>query len=133
MNHLTTPNPAPGPSLVDLLATLDAMCEAGWVATRFEPTPPMPTDQAAHGRADADNSPAIRTAEPKQPRRESVSDATKTRVAELTDRAAHRSLGIRRAPEPPYGWELYSPFRVICHGSLDNIADWLSAAEGTGR
>lgn len=25
--------------------------------------------------------------------------------------------------------ELYSPFRVVCHGSLDNVAAWLTAAE----
>lgn len=38
-------------------------------------------------------------------------------------------MAIRRAPEPPYGCELYSPFRVVVVGSLDNVADWLTAAE----
>lgn len=38
-------------------------------------------------------------------------------------------MAIRRAHEPPYGWELYSPFRVVVVGSLDNVADWLTAAE----
>ncbi|MFF5034601.1 hypothetical protein [Nocardia salmonicida] len=38
-------------------------------------------------------------------------------------------MTIRRAPEPPYAWGLYSPFRVVCHGSLDNVAAWLTAAE----
>jgi hypothetical protein len=58
-----------------------------------------------------------------------MSDAIQQRLTELTTRAAHRSMAIRRAPEPPYGWELHSPFRVFCHGSLDNVAAWLTAAE----
>ncbi|MFD6221258.1 hypothetical protein [Nocardia asteroides] len=58
-----------------------------------------------------------------------MSDAIKPWLDELTERAALRSMAIRRAPEPPYGWELYSPFRVVCHGSLDNVAAWLTAAE----
>ncbi|MFI5501705.1 hypothetical protein ACIA5E_21805 [Nocardia asteroides] len=58
-----------------------------------------------------------------------MNDAIKPQLDELTDRAALRSMAIRRAPEPPYGWELYSPFRVVCHGSLDNVAAWLTAAE----
>ncbi|MFD4434158.1 hypothetical protein [Nocardia sp. NPDC058497] len=58
-----------------------------------------------------------------------MSDAIKPWLDELTERAALRSMSIRRAPEPPYGWELYSPFRVVCHGSLDNLAAWLTAAE----
>ena len=48
---------------------------------------------------------------------------------ELFKRAALRSMAIRKAHEPPYGWELYSPFRVVVTGSLDNVADWLTAAE----
>ncbi|GGK44792.1 hypothetical protein [Nocardia camponoti] len=59
-----------------------------------------------------------------------MSESIKERLAALSARAARRSLAIRRAPEPPWGWELYSPFRVVCHGSLDNVADWLTAAEG---
>ncbi|PKV76563.1 hypothetical protein ATK86_7496 [Nocardia fluminea] len=51
------------------------------------------------------------------------------RMDELTARAALRSMAIRRAHEPPYGWELYSPFRVVVTGSLDNVAAWLTAAE----
>ncbi|MGS2806477.1 hypothetical protein [Nocardia sp. MW-W600-9] len=58
-----------------------------------------------------------------------MSDAIKSQLDALTERAANRSMAIRRAPEPPYGWELYSPFRVVCHGSLDNVAAWLTAAE----
>ncbi|MFD3742970.1 hypothetical protein [Nocardia sp. NPDC058633] len=58
-----------------------------------------------------------------------MSKAIQNRLDELTKRAALRSMAIRRAPEPPYGWELYSPFRVVCHGSLDNVAAWLTAAE----
>ena len=55
--------------------------------------------------------------------------ATRERLDALITRAARRSLGIRTANEPPYGWELYSPLRVVCHGSLDNIDIWLTAAE----
>ncbi|MFE9786145.1 hypothetical protein ACFYO7_12260 [Nocardia salmonicida] len=51
----------------------------------------------------------------------------------LRERAARRSMAIRRAPEPPYGWELSSPYRVVWHGSLDNLAAWLSAAEQRGH
>ncbi|MFD4456830.1 hypothetical protein [Nocardia sp. NPDC058480] len=58
-----------------------------------------------------------------------MSEAIKPQLDALTERAACRSMAIRRAPEPPYGWELYSPFRVVCHGSLDNVAAWLTAAE----
>ncbi|MFD4442957.1 hypothetical protein ACFWPK_24600 [Nocardia sp. NPDC058519] len=58
-----------------------------------------------------------------------MSDAIKPQLDALTERAALRSMAIRRALEPPYGWELYSPFRVVCHGSLDNVAAWLTAAE----
>lgn len=53
--------------------------------------------------------------------------------ADLAARAASRSMAIRWADEPPTGWELYNPFRVVCHGTLDNIADWLTAAENTHR
>ncbi|MFC6013378.1 hypothetical protein [Nocardia lasii] len=58
-----------------------------------------------------------------------MSDETIRRLDELTERAARRSMAIRGASEPPYGWELYSPFRVVCHGSLDNVEAWLTAAE----
>ncbi|MEU4810031.1 hypothetical protein AB0H20_12610 [Nocardia fluminea] len=58
-----------------------------------------------------------------------MSDVIQPRLDELTARAALRSMAIRRAGEPPYGWELYSPFRVVCHGSLDNVEAWLTAAE----
>ncbi|MFD8098035.1 hypothetical protein ACFV24_00720 [Nocardia fluminea] len=58
-----------------------------------------------------------------------VSGPVQPRLDELTERATLRSMAIRRAHEPPYGWELYSPFRVVCHGSLDNVAAWLTAAE----
>lgn len=58
-----------------------------------------------------------------------MSGPEQPRLDELTERAALRSMAIRRAHEPPYGWELYSPFRVVVVGSLDNVADWLTAAE----
>ncbi|MGW6730175.1 hypothetical protein ACWF9G_30115 [Nocardia sp. NPDC055029] len=62
-----------------------------------------------------------------------MSDSIKAVLARLTDRAARRSMGVRRAEEPPYGWQLYNPFRVVCHGSLDNLDAWLTAAEGNDR
>ncbi|MEV0548818.1 hypothetical protein OG308_16630 [Nocardia salmonicida] len=55
--------------------------------------------------------------------------ATKLQLNALKDRAALRSMTIRRAPEPPYGWELSSPYRVVVTGSLDNVSAWLTAAE----
>ncbi|MFD6270287.1 hypothetical protein [Nocardia asteroides] len=58
-----------------------------------------------------------------------MSNAIKPLLDSLNVRAARRSLAVRRAPESPFGWELYSPFRVVCHGSLDDIAAWLTAAE----
>ncbi|MFC9473964.1 hypothetical protein ACFTS5_17445 [Nocardia sp. NPDC056952] len=58
-----------------------------------------------------------------------MSGAIQPDLCELTKRAALRSMAIRKAHEPPYGWELYSPFRVVVTGSLDNVADWLTAAE----
>ncbi|MDO3648652.1 hypothetical protein [Nocardia mangyaensis] len=58
-----------------------------------------------------------------------MSKAIQHRLDELTERAALRSMAIRRAPEPPFGWELSSPFRVVCSGSLDNVEAWLTAAE----
>ncbi|MFD4353693.1 hypothetical protein ACFWPX_14130 [Nocardia sp. NPDC058518] len=58
-----------------------------------------------------------------------VSGPVQLGLDELTERAALRSMAIRKAHEPPYGWELYSPFRVVVTGSLDNVADWLTAAE----
>lgn len=38
MSHLTPPTSAPRPSLADLVATLEAMREAGWVTATTEPT-----------------------------------------------------------------------------------------------
>ncbi|WP_446224003.1 hypothetical protein ACTWPB_01775 [Nocardia sp. IBHARD005] len=58
-----------------------------------------------------------------------MSDAIKPQLDELNERAALRSLAIRKAHEPPYGWELYSPYRVVVTGSLENVAAWLTAAE----
>lgn len=58
-----------------------------------------------------------------------MSAVIRARLDALTQRAALRSLSIRRAPEPPYGWELASPYRVVCRGSLDNLDAWLTAAE----
>ncbi|MGW5924549.1 hypothetical protein ACWFPY_36630 [Nocardia fluminea] len=53
--------------------------------------------------------------------------------ADLTERAKRRSMAIRWSDEPPDGWELYNPLRVVCFGTLDNVADWLTAAENTNR
>lgn len=58
-----------------------------------------------------------------------MSKAIQNRLDELTKRAALRSMAIRRAAD---GWELHSPFRVVCHGSLD-VAAWLTAAEQRDR
>ncbi|MEV0855284.1 hypothetical protein [Nocardia fluminea] len=35
-------------------------------------------------------------------------------------------MTIEPAPE---GWALASPFRVVCLGTLADVADWLEAAE----
>ncbi|MFF0545326.1 hypothetical protein ACWEVD_08300 [Nocardia thailandica] len=51
------------------------------------------------------------------------------RLRRVEARAGNRGLAVRRAPAPPYGWELYSPARVVCRGTLDNVEDWLTAAE----
>ncbi|MFE9786257.1 hypothetical protein ACFYO7_12840 [Nocardia salmonicida] len=58
-----------------------------------------------------------------------MSDPIKVRVDSLNVRAAERSMSVRPVHEPPYGWQLANPFRVVCHGSLDNIEAWLTAAE----
>ncbi|MFC6010199.1 hypothetical protein [Nocardia lasii] len=55
-----------------------------------------------------------------------MSKAPQNRLDELCERAASRSMAIRRAAD---GWELHSPFRVVCHGALDNVEAWLTAAE----
>jgi hypothetical protein len=39
MSRLTPPTPAPRLPLADLVATLEAMREAGWVTTAPEPAP----------------------------------------------------------------------------------------------
>ena len=62
-----------------------------------------------------------------------MNDTTRRVPAELTERAKRRSMAIRWSDEPPCGWELYNPFRVVCFGTLDNVADWLTAAEATAR
>ncbi|MFI1240486.1 hypothetical protein [Nocardia salmonicida] len=49
-------------------------------------------------------------------------------IEALRERAALRSMSVRKAEERG-AWELYSPYRVVCVGSLDNVADWLTAAE----
>lgn len=45
MSHLTPPTPAPRPPLADLLNTLEAMREAGWVRAAPGPTPLEATTQ----------------------------------------------------------------------------------------
>lgn len=62
-----------------------------------------------------------------------MSDAIQTVLAELRARAARRCMGIRQAEEAPAGWQLHTPFRVVCHGSLDQLGDWLTAAENNDR
>ncbi len=61
-----------------------------------------------------------------------MADTIKARLGELTKRAARRTMTVRKAEEPGT-WELSNPWRVVCHGSLDNIDAWLTAAEGHGR
>jgi hypothetical protein len=50
----------------------------------------------------------------------------RARLDALRERAALRSMTIEPAPE---GWALASPFRVVCLGTLADVADWLEAAE----
>ncbi|MBF6070146.1 hypothetical protein [Nocardia farcinica] len=61
-----------------------------------------------------------------------MSNTTKVRLAALNARAARRSMAVRKAPEVGM-WELSTPFRVVVHGSLDNITAWLDAAESVSR
>ncbi|MEV0543794.1 hypothetical protein [Nocardia salmonicida] len=61
-----------------------------------------------------------------------MSSAIRARLDELTERAARRSMTVRKAEERG-AWELATPWRVVCLGTLDNVADWLTAAESTGR
>ncbi|MFD4444576.1 hypothetical protein ACFWPK_32835 [Nocardia sp. NPDC058519] len=58
-----------------------------------------------------------------------MSDPVNARVDALNVRAAQRSMSVRKVGEPPYGWQLANPFRVVCHGSLDNVEAWITAAE----
>ncbi|MGY1873864.1 hypothetical protein [Nocardia gipuzkoensis] len=51
---------------------------------------------------------------------------------ELVKRAERRSMTVRKAPEIGM-WELANPWRVIVHGTRDNIAAWLDAAESHDR
>ncbi|MFD6224508.1 hypothetical protein [Nocardia asteroides] len=53
-----------------------------------------------------------------------------SRLLSLTTRAAKRSMTVRPSSD---GWALASPFRVVCHGSLDNLEAWLDAAEQRDR
>ncbi|WP_280305664.1 hypothetical protein [Nocardia neocaledoniensis] len=62
-----------------------------------------------------------------------MSKAIAARVAALEERAAARSLGLRRAPEPPWGWELDNAHSVVARGSLDDIDRWLTNAENGDR
>ncbi|GEM29741.1 hypothetical protein NN3_07480 [Nocardia neocaledoniensis NBRC 108232] len=39
MTHLTSPSPIPRPEIADLVATLEAMREAGWITTTLSPEP----------------------------------------------------------------------------------------------
>lgn len=61
-----------------------------------------------------------------------MTEMIKARLADLTARAARRTMTVRKAEERGT-WELSNPWRVVCHGSLDNIDAWLTAAESTGR
>ncbi|MFD3463281.1 hypothetical protein ACFWVM_26495 [Nocardia fluminea] len=55
-----------------------------------------------------------------------MTSATKAQLADLTERAARRSMAVRSTPE---GWQLASAWRVVVLGDLDAIDAWLSAAE----
>ncbi|MFD6400134.1 hypothetical protein [Nocardia sp. NPDC060249] len=55
-----------------------------------------------------------------------MSKAIQETLDALRERAALRSMTVKPAPE---GWALASPFRVVCLGTLANVADWLEAAE----
>ncbi len=55
-----------------------------------------------------------------------MSSAIQAKLDALNERAAQRSMCVRRADQPPYGWQLANPFRVVCHGSLENIDAWLN-------
>ncbi|MFE7717510.1 hypothetical protein ACFU44_00520 [Nocardia rhizosphaerihabitans] len=55
-----------------------------------------------------------------------MTNLTRERLEALAARAAKRSMTVQPAPE---GFQLASPYRVVCCGSLDQIADWLTAAE----
>ena len=61
-----------------------------------------------------------------------MSSAIRARLDDLKARAARRSMTVRKAPEVGM-WELSTPFRVVVHGSLDNITAWLDAAESVSR
>ncbi len=55
-----------------------------------------------------------------------MTSATKAQLDALHERAARRKMTVKPAPE---GWALASPFRVVCLGTLANVAHWLTAAE----
>ncbi len=59
-----------------------------------------------------------------------MTSATKAQLADLTERAARRSMTITSATE---GWQLASPWRVVVLGDLDAIGAWLSATETYDR
>ncbi|MEV6061856.1 hypothetical protein AB0L62_17795 [Nocardia asteroides] len=61
-----------------------------------------------------------------------MTGATRERVAALTKRAARRTMTVRKAEEVGV-WELANPWRVVVTGTLDNVADWLTAAEERDR
>ncbi|MFC9661849.1 hypothetical protein ACFVJ5_16565 [Nocardia sp. NPDC127606] len=59
-----------------------------------------------------------------------MTSQTKAQLADLTERAARRSMTITSTPE---GWQLASAWRVVVVGDVDAIAAWLSAAETYDR
>ncbi|MFD3742955.1 hypothetical protein [Nocardia sp. NPDC058633] len=59
-----------------------------------------------------------------------MTSAMKAQLADLTERAARRSMTITPDQE---GWQLASPWRVVVLGDLDAIGAWLSAAETYAR
>jgi hypothetical protein len=61
-----------------------------------------------------------------------MSSAIRARLDDLTARAARRTMTVRKAEEVGM-WELANPWRVIVHGTLDNITAWLDAAEAVSR
>lgn len=55
-----------------------------------------------------------------------MTNPARERLDALAARAAKRSMTVQPSPE---GFQLANPWRVVCCGTLDQIADWLTSAE----